>query len=399
MTVRFSSMVASATTVVAAAAVSVSAQEISAPPALDFGVSVVGFDDSLVSGDGNKSPQAGGKAVLSFSLDGAAAGLANGFYANGALEQNFGNDVNTQGDGTILPVNTALTFPSASGSDTAFSLTFTQIINESTSVTFGKFNMVAAAAATPLIGGGGIETFQNIALAAPPSGVTPPYVIGGLVAFKHRNADLSFFIYDPRDAQEDEVIKNPFSEGVTYSLSIKLPVAPSGLKGVHGLRLVYSTAKGVDFDSLSDLNLPPESGGVLTENQGYYFASYSFQQYLAQDPSGKGWGIFGQISGSDGNPNPVQASALLGVGGDATFFGRTEDRWGVGGFYYNFSGDLKDGLADLGSGLRDEYGVEAFYEAEISPNFRLGADTQVIRPGTPGTETAIFVGVRARVIF
>lgn len=375
------------------------AQEEAVASPLDFGLSATGFGEALVAGDGDKSLAPGGKVVLTFALDGGAAGIFPGFFVNGIIEQNFGEDVNTKGDGTILLVNTALAFPTSGGSDFALSLTITQLINESASVTFGKFNMVAAAAATPLIGGGGIDTFQNIGLAAPPSGVTPPYVIGGLVAFKLRKADLSFFIYDPRDAQDDDVLRDPFSEGTTYSLSAKLPVTPYGLTGVQGLRLAYSSAQGVDFDSLSGLALPPGSADVVTTREGYYFASYSFQQHLVQDPSGSGWGVFGQLAVSDGNPNPVQSSALLGVGGNATFLGRSEDRWGMAGFYYGFSEDLKDGLDALGEGLRDEYGVEVFYDAEISPNFRLGVDLQAIRPGTPGTDTAIFMGFRARAIF
>jgi porin len=374
------------------------AQDSDMPSAFDVGGSLTGFGEGLLSSDGDNSLAAGGKALLTFGLNGEAAGIASGLFINGSLELNFGENVNTKGDGTILPVNTALAFPDDE-SDFGWSLTLTQRLGETTSLTVGKFNMLSAAAPTPLIGGGGLETFQNIGLAGPPSGVTPPYVLGGMVSFKAAGWDMSVFLYDPRDAANEEVFEKPFSEGVTYSFSAKLPVAPNGLKGVQGVRLVYATAEGVDFDSIPELALPPGTGDVLVERQGYYYAAYSFQQYLVQEPSGAGWGVFGQLAVSDGNPNPIQSSALVGLGGNATFFGRVADRWGVGVFHYHFSDDLKDGLRALGGDLRDERGFEAFYEAELSPNFRVGADLQVIRPGTPGVSTAVFAGLRARLVF
>lgn len=395
----FSRALPGALLIAAATGAPVSAQEDPAPRPYQFGLAVTGFADSLVSGDGNNAAEPGGKADLTFRLNGEAAGLWQGLFISAHLEHNFGQDVNTQGDGTILPVNTAMAFPRLGGSDTNFSLTITQVFNENTSFTFGKFNMLEAASATPLIGGGGTETFQNIGLAAPVSGVTPPYVLGGLLAVKTSLADLSFFVYDPRNAQDSDVLENPFSDGTTLSISGTVPVAPGGLNGSHGLRLVYSSASGLDFDSIPQLILPPGSGDVLTKEKGYWYASYNMQQYLVQDASGAGWGVFGQIAISDGNPNPVRASALAGVGGDATFFGRNTDRWGVAGFYYNFSDDLEDGLDAIGSGLRDEYGLEAFYEAEITSNFRVGLDLQTVRPGTPGSDWATFVNLRARLIF
>lgn len=364
-----------------------------------FGLSVSGFADSLIAGDGDMSTRTGGKADLTFRLNGAAAGLWPGLFVNAHLEQSFGQDANTQGDGTILPVNTAMAFPREGGSDTNFSLTVTQLINPRTSFTFGKFNMLAAVAATPLIGGGGTETFQNIGLAAPVSGVTPPYVFGGLLSVRTRAASLSFFVYDPRNAQDDDVIRNPFSEGTTFSVSATVPVAPGGLQGSQGLRLVYSSASGIDFRTIPDLALPPGSDAVLADRKGYYFLSYSFQQYLVQEAPGVGWGVFGQFGLSEGNPNPVRSSAILGLGGNATFLDRPEDRWGIAGFYYDFSDELEDGLAAIGSGLRDEYGLEAFYDARITENLRLGGNVQIIRPGTPGTDEAVFVGMRARVLF
>lgn len=375
------------------------AQAATAAPKFGLELSVTGFADSLVSGQGTTSTEPGGKVDLAGRLNGEAVGLWPGFFVGAHLEQSFGDDVNTQGDGTILPVNTALAFPREGGSDTNFSLTVTQVFGSRASVTAGKFNLLEALAATPLIGGGGTETFQNIGLAAPVSGVTPPYVVGGLLGLETAAARLSIFVYDPRNAQEDDVLGELFSEGATFSASAAVPVAPGGLGGRHTLRLVYSSASGLDFDSLPALALPPDSDDVLGTRRGYHFASYSLHQYLVQQAPNLGWGVFGQLAFSEGNPNPVRSSALLGLGGEATFIDRDSDRWGFAGFYYDFSDDLENGLTAIGSGLRDEYGMEAFYEVAINATFRLGGDVQLIRPGTPGTDPALFANIRVRLVF
>ncbi|MCX7303642.1 MAG: hypothetical protein NTV73_04770 [Hyphomicrobiales bacterium] len=74
-------------------------------------------------------------------------------------------------------------------------------------------------------------------------------------------------------------------------------VTIGGKSGFHTLRGVYSTLHGTDLGDIPDLILP---GGAenLGKVDGYWFASYAFQQYLVQDqqnPS-RGWGIFGQIA-------------------------------------------------------------------------------------------------------
>ena len=44
-----------------------------------------------------------------------------------------------------------------------FSLLFTQAFSPTTALTFGLFNMFDAASRRPLVGGGGIDTFWNLA--------------------------------------------------------------------------------------------------------------------------------------------------------------------------------------------------------------------------------------------
>ena len=65
-------------------------------------------------------------------------------------------------------------------------------------------------------------------------------------------------------------------------------------------------------------------------------------------------------------------------------------------FYYGFSNELKDSLAQIKYTLRNESGIEAFYSAAVTPWLNLSADGQVISPAD-GDETAFFLGLRAQV--
>jgi porin len=195
-----------------------------------------------------------------------------------------------------------------------------------------------------------------------------------------------------------DVIAHPFNDGTTTSVSATVPITVFGLTGYHSLRGLYSTASGFDFDQAPQLLLPPASREVLTR-QGYFYGSYTLQQFLWADPDnpGKGWGFFTQLSASDSNPNPIGNVALVGLGGSTP--GRADDRWGIAWCDYLFSRDLKSGLAVVGEGINDERVLEAYYDTALAPHLRLGPDAQIIWPGTPGKTTAVFLGLRGRVVF
>jgi porin len=72
------------------------------------------------------------------------------------------------------------------------------------------------------------------------------------------------------------------------------------------------------------------------------------------------------------------------------FPGRSKNRWAVGYFYDGFSQSLKDALADIQT-IRDESGLEAFYDFQVTPWCHVGADLQVIKPGL-GESTAEIPG-------
>ena len=64
-----------------------------------------------------------------------------------------------------------------------------------------------------------------------------------------------------------------------------------------------------------------------------------------------------------------------------------------------FSPHLETALAAIGQGLRDEKGLEGYYDIAVADHIRFGPNAQVIWPGTPGKATALFLGARARLVF
>jgi porin len=78
--------------------------------------------------------------------------------------------------------------------------------------------------------------------------------------------------------------------------------------------------------------------------------------------------------------------------------GRLRDKFGLGGFYTGYSGELKDAI-NLLVPVSDESGVEIFYNYAVTPWLRLTADTQFISPPRKDRNTAIFTGIRAQILF
>jgi porin len=126
---------------------------------ISLGGGVTGFGQGLAGGDGEHGVPFGGNADLLLGLDGGKLGLWPGFSVSAHFEQDFGQSANLRGDGSILPVNTALAFPTLGGTATDLSLIVTQKFGDAVSISLGKFNMLDVASRTPLMGGGGETTF------------------------------------------------------------------------------------------------------------------------------------------------------------------------------------------------------------------------------------------------
>ncbi len=368
---------------------------------IDLTVTYTEFGQGLVEGDGNHSWRLGGKMLGKVVLDGAKLHLWRGFSINLTGELNDGANVNGMG-GSVLIQNTALAFPQDGGTGGDLSLNFTQKLGERISLSIGKFDMINAPSRTPILGGGGLDTFWNIAFAAPPSGVLPPYMTGGNLSISTKPGTFTFMLYDPTNAQQKAGLNGWGTQGITGRISARLPAKIRGLQGFHTLTFAASSQTGFDLEDIPQLVLPPESQRILGAKTGYYFGSYAVQQYFRQDKSrsGNGWGLFAQASISDANPNPLAGNLLLGLGGTGFLQKRPFDRAGIGYVHYFFSDALKHGLENtIDFKLGDEQGMEAFYNFAVVRWFRIAADLQVIEPGNRSFSTEVYAGISGQVRF
>lgn len=371
------------------------------PKLKDYGVTLglklTQFGSGMASGEGSKDWQYGGKLDLYLTLNGAQAGLWKGLFITVRGEQNYGRDLDGTG-GTLVPLNASLAFPGPDDGD--LGLEITQKLSDTFALKFGKLNMVDAAKATPIKGGGGIDTFLNTALAVPVTGLMPPEVFGAFLNVSTKPVSYVLAMYDPISAAGRTGFESPFSEGVSFRASATLTAQPLGRQGYYGVKAMCSTMQGFDLRSIPDLLLPPQSGAVMGTRGHPYYCGVSVQQYLFQDATNpkRGWGFFGEIGFSDGNPTAQQWAGYLGFGGAGLLPGRTEDRWGVAVFRNSLSSHLVDGLKPLVE-LRDEQGLEIFYNVAVTPWFRVTPDLQIVTPFVEGYPNAVFATLRANIKF
>jgi len=214
-----------------------------------------------------------------------------------------------------------------------------------------------------------------------------------LMSVRTEPATFGLWVYDPVSVVNKTGFEEPFANGVTIRGSVDFPVTIGGLSGHQGFVALYSTEDGTDLEDIGDTFLPPFPPADIKDS-GYYFA-YTFDQYLyrASENSKEGFGLFGQFGISDGNPTRLYWSALVGIGGTGLIIpGRSRDNWGIGYYYDTPSPDLKKSLSPLLT-IRDEQGVEIFYNFAVTPGITVGVDLQVINPSL-GEDTVIIPGLR-----
>ena len=144
--------------------------------------------------------------------------------------------------------------------------------------------------------------------------------------------------------------------------------------------------------------LPPTSLATLV--RGSWWITYLFDQAVWVDPADqtRSWGVFGNAGISDGKPNPIKWSAIVGVGGSSPLPCRKRDTFGVAYYYLGFSDSFKD-VARVVTPVRDERGLELFYTVAVTPWCHVPTDLQVITPILERARTSLAPGFRAKIDF
>lgn len=368
---------------------------------MDLRLEATNFYHGLVDGTGSDDVEFGGKLDLFFDMDGQKAGLWPGLFVKVHGEYRYADS--TRQAGALTPVNAAMISPRDQDDVFAFTnVTVTQAFSESVLLTVGKFNTIDLADKT-FLGGRGVEGFMNTSLVGPPiAGRTVPIsTLGAVLTVLDEGKPLvNFGVLDSRSPLTSDGFDGLASDEMTFLADYTFRTKIGGLDGTHTFGATYSTMNAFSIDS-SDYLYPPTGPGVIpTREDDSWQINYTFEQYLCQngdDPT-KGWGLFGLLAWSDGNPNPFEFSAVLGLGANGVAPARPLDTFGVGLFWNGVSSDLK-GTVRPAVRVQDEYGVEVYYDAAVTPWFRLGADIQWVRPVLANNDDAIFAGIRSRVIF
>ncbi len=120
--------------------------------------------------------------------------------------------------------------------------------------------------------------------------------------------------------------------------------------------------------------------------------------YVSPDNPQRQWGVFGNLGIADTNPNPINWFASAGISGASPFAARAADTFGIGYFYLGVSEPLKN-LAPILLPLRDEQGVELYYNMQATPWCQITPDLQVIAPFRDRAETSLVFGLRAKIDF
>lgn len=364
----------------------------------DFRLEWSQFYQGLVRGAGDKTWRYGGKWDAQARIDLSKFGFWDGLSLTAQGVANYGESVNRIAiGGSHLAVNSALYFPGINGPDAhdLMALYFTQNFGDLASLRIGKINMIELARYTPLKGGGGVDTFWNVEFAAPISGIVPPTLYGAMLSINTQPVSFGLTVFDPVDATNRPLFSNLFENGVGAMGTATLKTTIAGLTGYYGLKGIYSTREGRDLSAI----IPPP-GLPPSTRQGSWYVGAVWQQYLIQDPRNpaRGWGVFGEVGKADANPNYHDWSVYLGVGGSSLLPSRPDDRFGIAYFNFAFSNVLKEEIAPAII-LRNQSGVEVFYNVAVTPWFRVAANVQFIRPGAGRFPDATYVGLGSYVRF
>jgi porin len=383
-----------------------------------FDINLTQIGQSVISGGKNQGWEYTGRGNLTFNIDTQKLGLWPGGFFEIELEGNYNKPINLDA-GAVMPVNTNQLFPIAGDQELNIpAVRLTQFFSHYAGVFLGKLDTTSGDA-NEFAHGKGDKQFFNLAFNFNPAALltVPNSALGaGVIILPTKDpnkAIINIMVIDTNGKANRSGFDTAFEGNNTYGIEGRFGTDFFGMTGHQVLGVSYS---GKDFSSLDQsLRIIIEDGAIEKEDDSWAF-HYNFDQYIYEPAKGQGIGIFGRFGISDGNPNPVHHFYSIGIGGKGVIPGRKLDEFGIGYYYVDVSNPKFTGLlGNTRSILRDEYGVEAYYNFALTPWMKLTPDIQVIRPAQKerlqidsenllasrrkDVDTATIIGLRLQVVF
>jgi porin len=370
-----------------------------------FDVSATTYYQGIASGGLSHQFQFGGRNDYILNVDGQKAGLWQGLSINAHGETVYGDSVNLL-TGAVVPVNIGRSLPTVNGTVTALTgLKVSQALSDNLVLFVGKINTVDNIQ-QPFMRFRGLDAgFMNgVFVFNPVLGRTIPYSTfgAGAVFLADGYPVATLTVYDTNDHSTTSVFNHLFDNGAVIYPTLSTQTNFFGMPGHQTVWGAYSSGRYAILNPEVLTLFPPRVPGLSPTRfvRGSWWVNYQVDQALWVDPAepGRSRGVGGGLGLSDGNPNPVRWTAVFGVGGSSPIPGRNLDVFGVAYYYLaysdRFNNDVRPAVA-----VRDEQGMEAFYTVSVTPWCHLTTDVQVITPTLRRADTAVVVGLRAKVDF
>jgi porin len=180
-----------------------------------------------------------------------------------------------------------------------------------------------------------------------------------------------------------------FERGTIYFSESRVKTDLFDHTGHQSIGYLYSNKQ------YTSLNQTPANSSAMTS--GTWLMYYNFDQFLYEtaEGSGKGWGAFGRFGVSDGNPNKIKYFWSLGLGAvKGAIEARPDDTFGIG-LYNSIISKTTQASAQ---GLKNEWGVEGYYNVALTPWAYLSPDIQYVIGANP-SRPALVLGTRLKVDF
>jgi porin len=378
---------------------------------ITFDASLTQIEQGVVDGGRNGSWKYGGRGNLIGDLDTQKLGLWPGGFLKAELEGNWSDSVNAK-TGALLPVNTNQLFPLPTGNNVALpNLTFAQFVSPHVGAVVGKFDTMLSGDFNEFARGKGDQQFFNLAFNINPTAlmVVPASTLGaGAIVLPTKDpsaATVSFSVLSSTGKASTSGFDDLSSDNLSFVGEGRVRTDFFGLTGHQLVGGGYSNKQFTRLDQRIGFVI---ENRAVAKKDGSWVVFYNFDQFLCEldKSAGRGFGLFGRFGASDGNPNPLHYFGSVGVGGKGLLPDRPLDRFGIGYYYLAVeSPTLQVPIFGNKSFLRDEWGVEAFYNIAITPWMLVTPDVQVIGPSQKQqadgqhVETATVLGIRARLIF